>query len=190
MPMPPSPYTSIEVLLDIFESYMHNCTTTSIEALLSMSKYFIYKQAIHLFLLQNVELPASRWFGLSTGRRSGDGSKLWTSVFRSVCGNHGWDCEKVQWWESWVRFFIWEKWVRLSPSPSSVFAIVILAVINIVDIFLICQSHSNHVSNQETWWWEPPSAGQVLLFLFFRSLKRSSFELDWPKIEFFFFIGV
>ena len=105
MPMPPSPYTSIEVLLAIFESYMHNCTTTSIEALLPMSKYYIYKQAIHLFLLQNVELPASRWFGLSTGRRSGDGSKLWTSVFRSVCGNHGWDCEIVQWWESWVRFF-------------------------------------------------------------------------------------
>ena len=47
MPMPPSPYTSIEVLLAIFESYMHNCTTTSIEALLPMSKYYIYKQAIH-----------------------------------------------------------------------------------------------------------------------------------------------
>ena len=44
--MPPSPYTSIEVLLAIFESYMHNCTTTSIEALLPMSKYYIYKQAI------------------------------------------------------------------------------------------------------------------------------------------------
>ena len=116
MPMPPSPYTSIEVLLAIFESYMHNCTTTSIEALLPMSKYYIYKQAIHLFLLQNVELSASRWFGLSTGRRSGDGSKLWTSVFRSVCGNHGWDCEIVQlfWENGWDCHHLY-----LQSSPSS-----------------------------------------------------------------------
>ena len=166
MPMPPSPYTSIEVLLAIFESYMHNCTTTSIEALLPMSKYYIYKQAIPSSKCGVASKPMIWSFNRATKWR-------WKQVMDLSVSQR----LRQPWVRLWDSAIVLGKWVRLSPSLSSVIAIVILAVIMIVDIFLICQSHSNHVSNQETWWWEPPSAGQVLLFLFFRSLKRSSFEL-------------